>query len=268
MAPPAAAKQTTKKVKKAGKPINGELKSSGVMRLSRGRMFHKRGLWNIAKWQKTNAKKPEDKRPKKVTKIVKKEVKGEKNGKTRMVRVNKMPRSYPTEEKARKLRTNKKSFSAHKHSLRSSITPGTVLILVAGRHAGKRVVFMNQLKSGLLLVTGPFKLNGCPLRRINAKYVIATSTKIDISKVTMPENVDDAFFNRIKEKKQKPTDGELFEVKKEVYKVNEARKAAQLNVDKQLMTAIKASADKTLLVSWLRTKFALKNRQYPHAMKF
>lgn len=142
------------------------------------------------------------------------------------------------------------------------------MILVAGRHAGKRVVFMNQLKSGLLLVTGPFKLNGCPLRRINAKYVIATSTKIDISKVTMPENVDDAFFNRIKEKKQKPTDGEIFEVKKEVYKVNEARKAAQLNVDKQLMTAIKASADKTLLVSWLRTKFALKNRQYPHAMKF
>ena len=80
----------------------------------------------------------------------------------------------------------------------------------------QRVVFMNQLKSGLLLVTGPFKLNGCPLRRINAKYVIATSTKIDISKVTMPENVDDAFFNRIKEKKQKPTDGEIFEVKKEV----------------------------------------------------
>ena len=52
--------------------------------------FHSSGLWNIAKWQKTNAKKPEDKRPKKVTKVVKKEVKGEKNGKTRMVRVNKM----------------------------------------------------------------------------------------------------------------------------------------------------------------------------------
>jgi large subunit ribosomal protein L6e len=72
------------------------------------------------------------------------------------------------------------------------------------------------LNSGLLLVSGPFKLNGCPLRRINQNYVIATSTKVDISKVTLPENLKDSFFNRIKARKQKPTEGELFEKKKEV----------------------------------------------------
>jgi large subunit ribosomal protein L6e len=248
--------------------INSELKSTGVMRLSRGRMFHKRGLWNIEKWRKTNEKKPEDKQAKKATRVVQKEVKGDKNGKTRAVRVAKFPKSYPTEERPLKLKTNTNKFSQHKHKLRSTITPGTVLILVAGRHAGKRVVFLKQLNSGLLLVTGPFKLNGCPLRRINQQYVIATSTKLDIANVKLPENVDDAFFNRIKEKKQKPTEGEIFEVKKEQYKVNDARKAAQLDVDKQLLTAIKAAPEKTLLVSWLRTKFALKNRQYPHLMKF
>jgi len=258
-----------KKEKKARTtPINTQLKKSGIMRLSRGRMFHKRGLWHIEKWKKQNEKKPEDKRPKKQTRIVKKQIKGDKNGSSRAVRVNRFPKFYPTEDKPRKLRTNKKSFSQHKRNLRTTITPGTVLILVAGRHAGKRVVFLKQLKSGLLLVSGPFKLNGCPLRRINQIYVIATSTKVDISKVNVPENLNDAFFNRIKAKKQKTTDGAIFETKKETYKVNEDRKKAQADVDKQLLTAIKAHQDKKLLVQYLRTRFALSNRQAPHKMKF
>ncbi|KAK2662061.1 hypothetical protein Ddye_000635 [Dipteronia dyeriana] len=89
-----------------------------------------------------------------------------------------------------------------------------VLILLAGRFMGKRVVFLKQLSSGLLLVSGPFKINGVPLRRVNQSYVVATSTKVDISGVNV-EKLDDQYFAKEVAKKTKKGEGEFIEEKKE-----------------------------------------------------
>lgn len=172
----------------------------GISRLSRSQSYAKRALFSK---QKVAAKK-QDK-----TVVQKKtvQVKGPKNGKTRVVDVIKAPKFYPADDILRKKVTRKSPKPA---SLRTSITPGTVLILLAGRFRGKRVVFLKQLSSGLLLVSGPHKINGVPLRRVNQAYVIATSTKVDVSKVKIDEKFDDSYFKVAKEAKVKPTAEALF----------------------------------------------------------
>ncbi len=94
----------------------------------------------------------------------------------------------------------KKTFKRQKPrapKLRKGLEPGHVLILLAGRFRGKRVVFLRQLSSGLLLVTGPYKINGVPVKRVNQRYVIPTSTKIDIKGVDVSK-VEDKLFAQSK----------------------------------------------------------------------
>lgn len=96
---------------------------------------------------------------------------------------------------------------------RESLQPGAVLILLAGRFRGKRVILLKHLEQGALLVTGPFKINGVPLRRVNARYVIATRTKVDISgiessaldKISKPD-----YFVREKKSKSEKSEESFF----------------------------------------------------------
>merc|ERR1711907_175961 len=173
----------------------------------------------------------------------------------------KATRYYPAEDVKKKLGNHHNTTKMTK--LRASIVPGAVLILLAGRFKGQRVVFLKQLDSGLLLISGPFKVNGVPLRRVPQSYVIATKTVVDISGVSIPDTVNDALFQKPKSTKKK-TDELFFEKEKEST-IDEARKALQTQVDDKLIAAVKKTP---LLTEYLKAKFSLQKGDMPHKMTF
>ena len=148
--------------------------------------------------------------------------------------------------------------------LRASITPGTVLILLAGRFKGKRCVFLGQLPSGLLLVTGPFKLNGVPARRVNQAYVIATSTKVALPKLDLAKFTDGYFKAAEEKKSKKKGEEDFFKGAAPEKKALAAEYVAnQKALDAALLPALSAE-----LKGYLSTRFTLRDGDRPHMMKF
>merc|ERR1712193_362479 len=182
-----------------------------------------------------------------------------KEGKAAVSAPKKAPRYYPAEDVKGKLQSNHHN-TTKQTKLRGSITPGTVVILLAGHFKGKRVVFLKQLESGLMLVTGPYKVNGVPLRRVPQSYVIATQTKIDISGCDV--DIDADLFKR--QKKAKAA-SEMFEESSEGYSPSEERKALQEKVDESIIGEISKEAH---LRKYMQQLFTLRKKQFPHQMVF
>ena len=146
--------------------------------------------------------------------------------------------------------------------LRSSVEPGRVLILLSGRFRGKRVVALKQLKSGLLAVTGPYKINGVPIRRVNQVYTMSTSTKVNMSGVKADSITDDTFK---KEAAAKRTRSQKFLAEAAPKSTtSDARKKLQKDVDTALLKNLTDKTEK----KYLGARFSLTKNDAPHAMKY
>ncbi|RRT58592.1 hypothetical protein B296_00029902, partial [Ensete ventricosum] len=133
----------------------------------------------------------------------------------------------------------------------------------------------------ILDAVGPFKINGVPLRRVNQSYVIATSTKVDISGVNA-DKFGDKYFTKERKEKTKKGEGEFFETEKEFVfllthsfsslgKMQETKalpqekKDDQKAVDSPLIKAIEAVPD---LKAYLGARFSLRSGMKPHELVF
>lgn len=207
-------------------------------------------------------------------KYIVKKVGGAQNGSERKVLVKKGPKFYPTETRPKKSKTGRVIHKNHPRRFKKGLEPGRVLIILAGKHRGKRVVLLKTLKSGLLLVSGPFKINACPLKRMHQKFVIVTRTKIPFDGVKIPKHINDKYFKtkKVSSKGTKTKQGgNIFATGKKTAstKPSRVRREDQIQVDKQVVQAIREKmGDKKSIFAYLGSYFYLRNHMYPHQLKF
>lgn len=114
------------------------------------------------------------------------------------------------------------------------------------------------------LATGPYSLNGVPLRRVNQAYVIVTSQAVDISGVKLPATLNDAYFKAPADGNKEGTILEAGAAKKPT-ETSAQRKADQKAVDDAVLAGVKKVAQ---LDGYLKTRFSLKKGVKPHEIKF
>ncbi|XP_055636933.1 60S ribosomal protein L6 [Toxorhynchites rutilus septentrionalis] len=256
----AAAPKGDKKAKRTTR-LKNPLLADGVRRYAKGKLVQRKKLYSLKHLKNVRVEKP------KVAITVVKKIGGAKNGGERKVLLKKSKSYLPTKPLIRK-RTGKRCFRNHKRNTRKTLKSGKVLILLAGRHKGKRVVLLKTLKSGLLLISGPFALNSCPLRRISQNYVIATKTRLNLKSVKVPKHINDGYFRRAAKKKNTRTERDIFAEKAEKYVPSEQRKADQKTIDEALLKAINAHPEAKIVRRYLKSMFSLRTNQYPHRMQF
>jgi large subunit ribosomal protein L6e len=178
--------------------------------------------------------------------------------------LNKSKWGYPVTDEKKHFKRNSKKPSQTR--LRKDIQSGQVLILLSGRFRGKRVVFLKQLSSGMLLVTGPYKFNGVPLKRVNQAYVLPTKTRVNLGNIPALDKLsENTFFQRVEVKRGNKLADFVEEPQKKRERITETRRETQNTVDAEVVKSVRAVPQ---LREYLQNRFGLKNGDKPHLMNF
>ncbi|KAL1400187.1 hypothetical protein pipiens_007640 [Culex pipiens pipiens] len=129
----------------------------------------------------------------------------------------------------------KRCFRNHKRYIHKTLKKVKVMILLAGRHKGKRIV---------LLIPG------------SRNYVIVTKPRVDLRKAKISKHINDEYF-RWACKKKTCTEEELFAEKEVKYVPSEQRKADQKSMDEEVLKAIKAHPEDKVIRRYFKTMFSM-----------
>jgi large subunit ribosomal protein L6e len=178
--------------------------------------------------------------------------------------LNKSKWGYPATDEKKHFKRNSKKPNPTR--LRKDIQPGQILILLSGRFRGRRVVFLRQLPSGLLLVSGPYKVNGVPLKRVDQAYVLPTKTRVNLGNIPALEKLNEGtFFRRVEVKRGNKLSDFVEEPQKKRERITDVRREAQNTVDAEVVKSVRAVPQ---LKEYLQNRFSLKNGDKPHLMNY
>jgi len=145
--------------------------------------------------------------------------------------------------------------------LRKSMVPGRVCVCVIGPYTSKKLVFLKQLDSGLLLCAC---LNNSAIRRFPQKWLLATSEKVSLSGAVTGElgSWSDCTFNVLKTESADDSKAD------DMFNQSETKNVPaefQSSVD-SLVKAVEGCVDDKYMTYYLKARFTLESQLGPHSM--
>uniref|UniRef100_A0A1I8FP09 SANT domain-containing protein n=1 Tax=Macrostomum lignano TaxID=282301 RepID=A0A1I8FP09_9PLAT len=149
---------------------------------------------------------------------------------------------------------------------------GSVLILLAGRHAASGCVFLKQLASGLLLVTGAIQGQRLPAETRLPELRDRHQDSAGAGDLRLPERLNDAYFRRSqsKQKASSAAQGPVHPARRPPTSSPRSVARTRSRSNSQVMSALVklGRPDKKLMLAYLSSLFSLKSGQRPHDMVF